>query len=291
MALNRDSFDLDMACLHGPLEARLEAAEASGFSRVTLWARDLADHPQGYQAAVRLVRESRLQVSGLQMIRNYEGLSGPAHDYKLEVIKAMLEICVDIGAPRLLICASSTAPHSHDPAGVDADLRKLANLAVPAGVRIGFKAVPWGHMISDAQKAWELVYRVNHANLGLVLDSFHFIASGQHLDTLNEIPPEKIEFIQLADFSAPVVRERSDSRADHMRVFPGEGVLHEQVAAFVQRMDWLGYAGDYSFLVFNDDYRQLPAHIVARHGARAMAWVNNQVLRRRLPLNRLRTAV
>lgn len=290
MSLNRDNFGIDMACLHGPLESRLAAAEANGFSQVMLWARDLTDYAHGYKAAVRLVRESQLQVSGLQMIRNYEGLSGPAHEYKLEVVKAMLDICVDVGAPRLLVCASAAIPHKHDPASVDADLRKLANLAVPAGVRIGFKAVPWGHTISDTRKAWELVYRVNHANLGLVLDSFHFIASGQSLDTLNDIPPEKIALIQLADFSVPVMQERSDHRADHMRVFPGEGVMHEQVAAFVQRTDWLGYAGDYSFLVFNDDYRQLPPHIVARQGARAMAWVNNQVLRRRLPLNRLRTA-
>ena len=288
--MNRDNFGIDMACLHGPLEARLAAAEAAGFSQVMLWARDLTDHPQGYQAAVDLVRASRLQVSGLQMIRNYEGLSGPAHDYKLEVVKAMLDICADVYAPRLIVSASTTVPHRHEPGGVDADLRKLANLAVPMGVRIGFKADPQGHAAPDVQKAWDLVCRVDHANLGLVLDSWHFISSGLPLDVLNEISPEKISLVQLADFSAPIMQGAGRTQPDHTRVFPGEGVMHEQVAAFVRHTDWLGYDGDYSLLVFNDDYRELPAHVVARRASQAMAWVNNQALRRRLPLNRLRRA-
>lgn len=288
--MNRDNFGIDMACLHGPLESRLAAAEAAGFAQVMLWARDLTDYPHGYQAAVDLVRASRLQVSGLQMIRNYEGLSGPAHDYKLEVVKAMLDICADVYAPRLIVSASSSVPQRHEPGGVDADLRKLANLAVPMGVRIGFKADPLGHAAPDVQKAWELVCRVDHANLGLVLDSWHFIASGLPLEALNEISPEKISLVQLADFSAPIMLGSGQARADHTRVFPGEGVMHEQLAAFVRHIDWLGYGGDYSFLVFNDDYRELPAHVVAQRASRAMAWVNNQALRRRLPLNRLRRA-
>ncbi|MER1968985.1 sugar phosphate isomerase/epimerase family protein [Castellaniella sp. GW247-6E4] len=286
--MNRESFGIDLACMAGPLEERLAAAEAAGFSQVMLWARDLANHPRGYEAAVKLVRDSKLQVTGLQLMRNYEGMSGPAHEYKLDIVKALLDVCVDVGAPLLLVCASAAVGHQHDPGRAETDLRKLANLAVPTGVRVGFKAIPWGRGISDTRSAWDLVYRVDHANLGLVLDAFHFIAGGQALDALNDIPPEKISLVQLADFSVPVFQERSEHSADHMRVFPGDGVLHDAVAAFVRHVDWMGYAGDYSLLVFNEDYRQLPAHAVARLGARSVTWVNTQVLRRRLPLNRLR---
>lgn len=286
--MNRESFGIDLACMAGPLEERLAAAEAAGFSQVMLWARDLANHPRGYEAAARLVRESKLRVAGLQLMRNYEGMSGPAHEYKLDIVKALLDVCVDVNAPLLLVCASAAAGHQHDPSRAEADLRKLANLAVPTGVRVGFKAIPWGRSISDTRSAWDLVYRVDHANLGLVLDSFHFIAGGHPLEVLNDIPPEKISLVQLADFSVPVFQERGERNADHMRVFPGDGVLHDSVAAFVRHVDWLGYEGDYSLLVFNEDYRQLPAHAVARLGARSMAWVNTQVLRRRLPMNRLR---
>jgi hypothetical protein len=74
-----------------------------------------------------------------------------------------------------------------------------------------------------------------------------------------------------------------------MRVFPGDGTLSDQVAGLVRRLDRMDYEGGYSLLVFNKDYRQLPAHVVARLGIRSVDWVNNQALRRSLPLRQMRT--
>lgn len=284
--MNRARLGLDLACLAGSLEERLAAAEAAGFSQVMLWARDLVNHPGGYRAALDCVHASRLRVTGLQLMRNYEGMNGPSHEHRLDIVKALLGMCVDVGAPLLLVRASAAAESQFDPARAEADLRKLANLAVPTGVRIGFKAIPWSHSVADTAQAWDLVRRVRHANLGLVLDAFHFIGGGHPLETLNEIPPDKILLVQLADFGVPVFHELGQKTGDHLRVFPGDGVLHDQVAAFLRHIDWLGYDGDYSLLVFNEDYQALPAQVVAGFAARSAAWVNTQVLRRRLPLNR-----
>ncbi len=285
--MNRERFSIDLACMAGPLEERLAAAEAAGFSQVMLWARDLADHPRGYEAALRLVRDSRLEVTGLQLMSNYEGMSGPAHEYKLDIAKALLDVCIDVGAPLLVVSARADISHEQDARQQAVhDLRKLANLAVPTGVRIGFKAVPWGGGISDARGAWDLVIRARHANLGLVLDAFNFIASGHSLDSLDEIAPDKIMLVQLADFSSPAFQELRRHDADPMPVFPGSGVFSDQVAAFVRHLDRMDYDGDYSLQVANEDYRQLPARAVAALGARSMAWVHQQILRRRLPIRR-----
>ncbi|CAM5267397.1 hypothetical protein SGRI78S_00034 [Streptomyces griseus subsp. griseus] len=172
-----------------------------------LWARDLANHPRGYRAALKLVHASTLRVTGLQLMRNYEGMDASSHNHRLDIVKALLDMCVDVGAPLLLVRASATVGTQFNPDRVEADLRKLANLAVPAGVRIGFKAIPWSHTVPDTARAWELVDRVGHANLGLVLDAFHFIAGGQALESLNEIAPEKILLVQLADFGVPAFQE------------------------------------------------------------------------------------
>ena len=61
-------------------------------------------------------------------------------------------------------------------------------------------------------------------------------------------------------------REERIDTARHMRVFPGEGVHSAEVAELIRTLDRLGYRGDYSFEVFNDDYTQLA---VERHRARA----------------------
>jgi sugar phosphate isomerase/epimerase len=80
--------------------------------------------------------------------------------------------------------------------------------------------------------------------------------------------------------------ERIDT-ARHFRVFPGEGVHSEQLAEIVRRVDETGYRGDYSFEVFNDDYRTLPLPMVAERARRSVKWLTDQVSRRSLPPRRL----
>lgn len=66
--------------------------------------------------------------------------------------------------------------------------------------------------------------------------------------------------------------------------FPPEAVHSEQVAELVLKLDRLGYAGDYSFEVFNDDYQQLPLPVVAQRGRRSASWLAEDLLRRSTPL-------
>jgi hypothetical protein len=47
----------------------------------------------------------------------------------------------------------------------------------------------------------------------------------------------------------------------------------------VQRLDALGYAGDSSFEVFNDDYQQMPPPLVLRRARLAAQWLSRQVQR------------
>ncbi len=55
------------------------------------------------------------------------------------------------------------------------------------------------------------------------------------------------------------------------------------------RLDVIGYRGDYSFEVFNDDYQQLPLGAVAQRARRSAVWLGEDVLRRSVPLpNRMR---
>jgi 2-keto-myo-inositol isomerase len=94
--------------------------------------------------------------------------------------------------------------------------------------------------------------------------------------------------VQLSDFMWQEVRSR-DERIDtarHFRVFPGEGVHGEKLAEMVRRVDETGYRGDYSFEVFNDDYRTLPLPMVAVRARRSVKWLTDQVSRRSLPPRR-----
>jgi sugar phosphate isomerase/epimerase len=260
-----------------------------------LSARDLVGHEGGWRAAVAEVRASGLRVTGFQVLRDFEGLSGHLHDYKVDIAKQMIEMCAALGSPVLLVCSSTSVHASQDADVMARDLRKLAMLAVPMGIRIAYEGLSWGRTVNEFTAAWDVVCRADMPNLGLGLDSFHLVATKTPLDDLDLLDARKIFLVQLADFMWTEVRsfEERIATARHFRVFPGEGVHSDAIAELVLRLDRLGYRGDYSFEVFNDDYQQIPLEAVCQRGRRAAAWLGEEVLRRSVPLPnrmRLRTA-
>ena len=284
--VNISDFGMDTISLAGTLAQKLAAIKGAGFSQVMLMARDLVGHAEGIEDAVRVVKASGLRVTGFQVLRDFEGLSGHLHDYKIDVAKSMLEMCHAVGAKVLLVCSSTSTHATTEPDVLAHDLRKLAMLALPLGIRIAYEGLSWGRTINEFTTAWDVVCRADAPNLGLGIDSFHAFATKTALEDLDLLDPAKIFLVQLADFmwnEIPSVEERINT-ARHFRVFPGEGVHSEALAELVMRLDRLGYRGDYSFEVFNDDYQQMPLPAVAERARRSAVWLGEDVLHRSVPL-------
>lgn len=283
---NVDDFGMDTISLAGPLSAKLKAVREAGFTQIMLSARDVVGHPDGLEAAVQAVRASGLRVTGFQVLRDFEGLSGHLHEYKIDIAKSMLEMCSALGSRILLVCSSTSTHASQDLDVIAKDLRKLAMLAIPLGIKVAYEGLSWGRTINEFTTAWEVVCRADVPNLGIGLDSFHMFATQSSLDDLEMLDPEKIFLVQLADFMWQEIRsvEERITTARHFRVFPGEGVHSQALAELVRKLHWLGYRGDYSYEVFNDDYQQMPLPVVAQRARRASLWLGEEVLRRSVPL-------
>lgn len=281
-----DDFGMDTITLAGGLAAKLRAMREAGFTQVMLKASDLTGHADGVDAAITEFKASGLRATGFQVLRDFEGLAGHLHDYKVDIAKAMLEMTRAVGAPLLLACSSTSTHATQELDALARDLRKLAMLAVPLGIRIAYEGLSWGRTVNEFTTAWEVVSRADAPNLGLGLDSFHVLAAKTPLEELDGVDPDKIFLVQLADFMWQETRsfEERMTTARHFRVFPGEGVHSEQVAELVLRLDALGYRGDYSFEVFNDDYQQMPLATVAQRARRSALWLSEDVLHRSAPL-------
>src|SRR5437016_14391406 len=121
---------------------------------------------------------------------------------------------------------------------------------------------------------------------GMLFFFFFFFKQKTAYEMIDLLDPDKIFLVQLADFMWQEIRsvEERITTARTFRVFPGEGVHSEQLAEIVTRLDRLGYAGDYSFEVFNDDYQQMRPERVAERGFRAAQWLGEDVLKRSIPL-------
>ena len=279
-------FGMDTITMAGSLEAKLDAMKGAGFSQVMLMARDLVSHPGGVAGAVAAVKSSGLRPTGFQVLRDFEGLSGHLHDYKMDIAKSMLEMCAATGSKVLLVCSSTSRHATDDINALARDLKKLAMLAIPLGIKIAYEGLSWGRNINEFTTAWDVVCLADCPNLGIGLDSFHIFASKTPLDSIDELDPEKIFLTQLSDFmwnETPTFEDRMTT-ARTFRVFPGEGVHSVQLADLVLRLERIGYRGDYSFEVFNDDYQQLPLATVAARARRSALWLHDDVLHRAAPL-------
>jgi len=288
--MNFADFGMDTASLAGPLERRLEAIRAAGFGQAMISAADIVGHPQGSAGGARAVRSSGLRVTGFEMLRDFEGLDGQLHTYKVDVAKSMLALCREVGG-NLLIVEATTSTHAAPEVERSArDLRKLALLAIPLGVRIGLKPRLGSRTAPDLATASDICFRAECPNLGVAIDSFDLLVARTPPDELESIAPEQIFIVQLSDFMWNALRSAAEQNATatHFRVFPGEGAHSEGLAELVTRLDRIGYRGDYSFDVYNDDYLQMPAEAVAERARRASDWLGETVLRRALPVPDLR---
>ncbi len=283
---NIADFGMDTITLSGTLPAKLAAVRDAGFGQIMLLARDITGHAGGIDDAIRLVKASGLRVTGFQVLRDFEGLSGHLHGYKVDVARSMIEMAHAVGAPVLLACSSTSTHASGHVDGTARDLRKLAMLGIPLGIKVAYEGLSWGRSINEYTAAWDAVRRADMPNLGLGIDSYHILATKTPLDGLDEVDASRIFLVQLADFmwnEVPTVEERITT-ARTFRVFPGEGVHSELLVELVRRLDDLGYRGDYSFEVFNDDYQQMPPATVATRARRSALWLAEDVLRRAVPL-------
>ena len=195
-------------------------------------------------------------------------------------------MCGELESRVLLVCSSTLSHAADDRDHIARDLRKLAMLAVPYGIRIAYEALSWGRNISELRSAWEVVRRADVPNLGVGVDSFHCLATQMPLRDLDAIDAAKIFLVQLSDFLWREVRSSEEriETARHFRVFPGEGVHTAELADIVRHVVACGYRGDFSFEVFNDDYVQLKPAFVASRARRAAEWLGEEVLERAVPL-------
>jgi sugar phosphate isomerase/epimerase len=251
-----------------------------------LQARDLVGHADGWRAAVQEVKDSGLRVTGFQVLRDFEGLSGHLHDYKVDIAKSMLEMCHALDCHVMLACSSTSTHATGESKKLVQDLRKLAMLAIPMDIKIAFEALSWGRTINEFPQAWDIISEADMPNLGLGFDSFHMFATKTPMDDLELLDPDRIFLVQLADFMWQEIKtvEERISTARTFRVFPGEGVHSETLADLVRKLHQLGYRGDYSFEVFNDDYQQMPLDVVAERARKAALWLGEDVLRRSVPM-------
>ena len=166
--------------------------------------------------------------------------------------RAKFRLMQRLGIDTMLVCSNVATATVDDDEVSASQLRRLGDEAAAHGVRLAYEALAWGRFVDDYRRAWRIVELADHPAVGVCLDSFHILSRGHDPAAIEQIPGEKIFFLQLADAPALTMDVLSWSR--HHRLFPGEGAF--DLAAFVGHCLEAGYTGPMSLEVFNDTFRQ-----------------------------------
>ncbi|WP_029619741.1 bifunctional sugar phosphate isomerase/epimerase/4-hydroxyphenylpyruvate dioxygenase family protein [Pseudorhizobium marinum] len=262
--------------ISGELPEKLEAIAKAGFDGVEIFENDFLAFDGSPRDVGRMVRDHGLEITLFQPFRDFEGMPEPHRSRTFDRAERKFDIMQELGTDLVLVC-SNVSPVSLG--GIDraaADFHELGERAARRGLKVGYEALAWGKHIFDHRDAWEIVRRADHANIGLILDSFHTLARKIDIGSIRSVPKDKIFIVQLAD--APLIDMDLLYWSRHFRNMPGEGDL--PVADFVAAVAATGYDGYFSLEIFNDQFRGGSPKAIAADGYRSLVYLGDQVRRK-----------
>lgn len=132
-------------------------------------------------------------------------------------------------------------------------LRTLADRVAPHGIRIALEFCGQPDCsINQFGTAWDVVQAVDHANVGIALDTFHFHEMCSKLSDLHAADGKKIFAFHLNDCEDLPL----GSCGDDKRLWPGLGAVdHAGIAAALKK---IGFDGVCTIEEFRPEYYAMP---------------------------------
>jgi 4-hydroxyphenylpyruvate dioxygenase len=239
--------------LAGTLEDKLAAAAAAGFDGIELCEPDLLASTLAPEEVRARCADLGLSIDVYQPFRDFDSVYASRFSANLRRAEAKFDVMTALGAKTLLVVSAVSSDAVRDDHLLIEQLQTLADRAAVRGIRVAYEALGWGRYVSTWDHSWAIVAKADHPALGLCLDSFHILRRASDPAGIEEIDPEKLFLLQLADAPPLMTTDALDS-SRHYRLFPGQGAFDLQ--AFLGQLVKAGYTGPLSVEVFNDVFRQ-----------------------------------
>lgn len=252
--------------LSGTLREKLEAIADAGFTAAEIFENDFVASDLSAVDLRLLMMDLGLRNVVYQPFRDFEGLSGDARIRAFDRAERKFDLMQAMGTDLLLVCSSTLEAASGDHARIVADFHELGERAATRGLRIAYEALAWGRYVNDHRVVAQIVQQVGLPSVGMVLDSFHSLSRKIPVSSLENIDPQSIFLVQMAD--APTMDMDLLQWSRHFRCMPLQGGLPvtEWVAALMQ----IGYQGPLSLEIFNDRFRAGLSKTIAVDGRRSL---------------------
>lgn len=239
-------------CISGTLEDKLAAAAAAGFDGVEIFEPDFVVSSSSAREVRQRCADLGLSIDLYQPFRDFDSTDPAQVELNLRRADRKFDVMEALGTDLILVCSAVSPTAVDDNAVIAEQLHRLAERARQRGMRISYEALAWGTKVNTYDRSWDIVRAADHPALGVCLDSFHILSRGSDPAGIEQIPGEKIFFLQLAD--APFMNMDVLQWSRHHRLFPEQGTF--DLPAFLGHVLTAGYTGPLSLEVFNDVFRQ-----------------------------------
>lgn len=221
----------------------------AGCPAMEVWLPKLEQHLESHSVADtrKLVADRSLRL----VAAAYQGglllSQGEARKAHFDHFKRRLDLCQAFAIPALLLAADFAE-------GIDdattlqravVSLAQAAQWAQAFDVRLGLEFRGRNAFCSSLDTALALTQQCGEANVGVVLDVFHYYVGPSKLEDLDLLTAENLVHVQFCDASG-VPRELA---TDGDRILPGDGDY--RLGPIVERLRAIGYGGAVSLELMN----------------------------------------
>ena len=244
------------SCINGAttmpysLEQDIAAAAQAGFEGLEIWWDKLVayldDHSPG--DLKQLLENNDLIPASICPLRIWPFRdSEPARQEFRDAVQiapqigcALLAVCPDF-QPARLSREQALAIHAEELAG-------MARRAAEYGVRLTVEAIGGHTLVPGPTEALQLIEMAGApANVGILMDTFHYFRSGVSDEEIQAIPLDKLDIIHVNDCEDGALNELTDAR----RLYPTLGVIPARQLTMLKER---GYDGYLSVEIFRPEY-------------------------------------
>ena len=257
---------------NGALPEDIALCAQAGFSAVELRKGTLLRYLRGggtLEALRQTLEEQHVRAASLNALESISFQTKAGGRMLRELSEWCFAACRVLGCDCMEVIASFHVPEGTSAAAIcreTADsLLRLSDAAADYGVRLAleFMAVPGSPVRTFAQCA-EILEAVDRANVGMLLDTWHFCAGGSRPEELSALRGDRLFMVHVSDCPAraPFTAQRAES------YWPGEG--DAPLEELLRNVRAIGYDGPCSVEVMDPNVLALPAGDAIRRAAETM---------------------
>jgi sugar phosphate isomerase/epimerase len=265
----RTSFNTITAGLDRRLEDIIEACGKSRF--------------EGMEIDLRALEETagRVKTSDVRRMLDDRGIAAASvmafdlapfakDDEAYDRFRRGVDAAKVVGAPILLTYCAARKPEqmSLEVALDTAGERACRYAEAAAPLKVALEPIGGSDFMGGPKRALDIARRSSAANVGIMMDTFHYYKSNVPDEDILAIPRDMLLIVHVSD-SQDLPR---DQLRDSHRVHVGRGIL--PLDRDLKLIRSIGYDGFFSVEIFNEDYWREPAEEVVEAAKQALdAWL------------------